>query len=85
MKTGNHELDAELEEIAALPDDEIDCNDIPEVTGFDTKNRGRFYNPGEKIITLRLDSDIVDWLTINQSKYSNAINQTLRKFITHSV
>lgn len=35
----------ELEALAALPDEDIDTSDIPEVQDFTTAVRGRFYRP----------------------------------------
>ncbi|MFP5223503.1 MAG: hypothetical protein ACLGSA_14525 [Acidobacteriota bacterium] len=38
----------ELEALAALPDEEIDTSDIPEVQDFSNAMRGRFHRPREK-------------------------------------
>jgi len=38
----------ELEALAALPDEEIDTSDIPEVQDFNNAVRGRFHRPREK-------------------------------------
>jgi len=38
----------ELEALAALPDEEIDTSDIPEVQDFSNAVRGRFHRPREK-------------------------------------
>lgn len=37
----------ELEALAALPDEEIDTTDIPEVQDFSNAVRGRFHRPRE--------------------------------------
>jgi uncharacterized protein (DUF4415 family) len=52
---------AELAALAALPDDQIDFSDIPEVTEERMKNaiRHRFYRPVKQQITARLDSDVL--------------------------
>ena len=39
------EQKAELEALAALPDDQINTDDIPEVTDWSNAQRGLFYRP----------------------------------------
>jgi len=38
-------LQAELKRLAAMPDSEIDCADIPEQTDWNGAERGRFKGP----------------------------------------
>ena len=54
---------AELEALEAMPDDQIDLSDIPEMTEADwaKAKRGMFYKPDWQDITLRLDQNVVDW------------------------
>ena len=54
---------AELEALEAMPDDQIDYSDIPEMTEADWSKakRGMFYKPDWQDITLRLDQNVVDW------------------------
>lgn len=61
MKRGSTEVltedqEAEIEALAALPDDRIDTSDIPEVSDWSDARRGMFYRPVKKQITLRLDT-----------------------------
>ncbi len=55
---------AELAALAALPNDQIDLSDIPELTDEQLKNaiRHRGYRPVKQQITARLDSDVLHWL-----------------------
>lgn len=46
------EQQAELEALKALPDDEIDTSDIPEITDFTGFQRGLFYNGNKDSIEL---------------------------------
>ena len=48
---------AQLETLKALPDDEIDTSDIPEVRDWSHTRRGLFYRPVKQQITLRLDAE----------------------------
>lgn len=48
----------ELEAIAALPDDQINLTDIPEMTEEQMKHgvRGMFHRPESKLVSIRLNS-----------------------------
>src|SRR5258708_8949318 len=73
---------ARLAEIAAMPDDEIDFSDIPELTEKFWQNAvpNPFYKPVKKQITLRIDADILVWLR-RQGKdgYQSRLNAVLRR------
>jgi uncharacterized protein (DUF4415 family) len=73
---------ARLAEIAAMPDDEIDFSDIPELTEKFWQNAvpNPFYKPVKKQVTLRIDADILAWLR-QQGKdgYQSRLNAVLRQ------
>jgi len=50
----------ELEALAALPDDQIDTSDIPELPAdaWEAAVRGRFYRPVKQAVSMRLDADV---------------------------
>ena len=78
------ELKAQLEAIAAMPDDTIDTSDIPEVTDWSNWTRGKFYRPVKKQVTLRLDADVLEWFKTQQGGargYQTKINAALRKVV----
>ncbi|MDD9997973.1 MAG: toxin-antitoxin system, antitoxin component, partial [Rhodospirillaceae bacterium] len=52
------EQKADLAALETLPDAEIDTGDIPEVVNWPDAQRGLFYRPVKKQITLRLDADV---------------------------
>jgi len=64
--------------IAAMTDADIDFSDIPEVVDWTGAEVGKFYRPGKKPITIRLDEDVVDWLKSFGSGYQTRANQLLR-------
>jgi uncharacterized protein (DUF4415 family) len=72
---------AELAALAAMPDEEIDFSDIPEMTEERMKNaiRGGFYRPVKQQITARLDSDVLHWLKSQGKGYQSRMNGILRK------
>src|SRR5271157_307957 len=71
----------ELAAIAALPDDQIDTSDIPELPPNAWKNavRGRFYRPVKQAVSLRLDADVVAWLKKPGRGYQTRANHILRE------
>lgn len=78
------EIKAQLEEIAAMPDDTIDLSDMPEVTDWSNWTRGKFYRPVKRQVTLRLDADVIEWFKAQQGGargYQTAINAALRKVV----
>ncbi len=78
------EQQAELERLAALPEDEINTGDIPEQRDWRGAQRGAFFRPVKQQITLRLDADIVDWFKRHpkaNAGYQTTINQALREYV----
>jgi uncharacterized protein (DUF4415 family) len=75
---------AELEALAALPDDRIDTSDIPEVRDWSGAKRGLFYRPVKKQLTLRVDADVVAWFKSRAPKgrgYQTQMNVALREYV----
>ncbi|HTD55099.1 MAG TPA: BrnA antitoxin family protein [Silvibacterium sp.] len=64
--------------IAAKTDADIDFSDMPEIIDWTGAEIGKFYRPGKKPITIRLDEDVVDWLKSFGSGYQTRANQLLR-------
>jgi uncharacterized protein (DUF4415 family) len=78
------EQQAELKALAALPDDQIDTQDIPEVSDWSKAKRGLFYRPIKQQITLRLDADVIAWFKsrVPQGQgYQTDINRVLREYV----
>jgi uncharacterized protein (DUF4415 family) len=80
------EQKAELERIAALPDEAIDTSDIPEADEdfWSHAERNRFFRPLKQQLTLRLDADLIAWFKArspNGRGYQTAINRALRQHV----
>ena len=71
----------ELAALAALPDDQIDTSDIPELPPSAWKNavRGRFYRPMKQAVSMRLDADVIAWLRKSGKGYQTRANRILRE------
>jgi uncharacterized protein (DUF4415 family) len=67
--------------LAALPDQQIDTSDIPELPPGAWKDavRGRFYRPLKQAVSMRLDADVVAWLKLRGKGYQTRANSILRE------
>lgn len=71
----------ELAKLDALPTDQIDTSDIPELSDeqWDDAVRGRFYRPIKQQITARVDADVLAWLKAGGQGYQTRMNAILRR------
>lgn len=93
MKTGSSkplppELQKQMDALKAMPDDQIDLSDAPEVTDWSNATRGALYRPHKEQLTLHLDADLLLWFKKhapgkNGEGYQTEINRALRKYIEH--
>ena len=71
--------------INAMTDEDIDFSDIPEITPemFARAVRRRNFKPipRKKQLTLRIDSDVVDWYKKQGRGYQTRINSLLRAYM----
>ena len=75
--------ETEIAALAALADEEIDTNDIPEILDWSGAKRGLLYRPVKQQITLRLDADVVAWFKASAPGgrgYQTQINRVLREY-----
>jgi uncharacterized DUF497 family protein len=72
----------QLKKLAALPDDQIDTTDIPELTDFAGGVRGRFYRPVTQSVTIRLNAPDVE-AARQLSKLKGLPYQTYIKGLLH--
>lgn len=78
------DVQAQVRALEALPDDQIDTTEAPEVLDWSDARRGVFYRPVKKQITLRLDADIIAWFKArarNGRGYQTDINRALREHV----
>ena len=78
------DVQAQLRTLEALPDDQIDTGDAPEILDWSDARRGVFYRPVKQQVTLRLDADIIAWFKARAPGgrgYQTAINDALRDHV----
>lgn len=78
---------AELNALSKMPDDMIDCSDIPALTeDFWLKAvQNPLYKPIKKHASIRLDADILEWLKSQGKGYQTRINEILRREMLKSL
>lgn len=79
------EVQAEIDALAALPEDQIQTDDAPEVLDWSGAKRGVLYRPAKEQVTLSLDADLIEWFKNRQREdesYQNIINQALREYVS---
>ena len=78
------EVQEQIRALEALPEDQIDTSDAPEILDWSDARRGVFYRPVKKQITLRLDADIIAWFKAHAPEgrgYQTYINGALREHV----
>lgn len=77
------EMIAQLDALAAMPDEDIDLSDIPEKLDWSNAVRGKFYRPVKQQVTLRLDADLIHWFKTSEGGrgYQTRINAALRRYV----
>jgi len=77
----------DLDRVAALMDEKIDCSDISEIkdlSGLRQKPVDKMRIPEKVVFTCKLDADIVAWLEQGGKAYEAALNSILRQLMTHA-
>jgi len=71
----------DFQKLGTLKDEEIDYSDLPEVdANFWSRAEVRDHGP-KQAISIRLDSDVLDWFKHQQGRYQKLINQVLRRYM----
>jgi uncharacterized protein (DUF4415 family) len=84
-KSTTRKSETDWERIAAMKDEDLDLSEIPEVT-TEMFARGVLRRnfepiPRKKQLTLRIDSDVVEWYKKQGRGYQTKINALLRAYM----
>ena len=75
--------EAQLAKLAAMSDDDIDTDDIPEAPAENwvLAKQPSLYRPVKRHVTIRLDADVIEWFKERAQGrgYQSEINRVLRK------
>ena len=83
MRKVTKEQKRDIRAIAAKRDEAIDFSDVPPVLDWSGAEIGKFYRPKKKPVTMRLDSDVIDWLKADGRGYQTKANWLLRNAMLH--
>ena len=70
--------------MARKKDEDIDFSDIPLVLDWSGAEIGKFYRPPKKMVTMRLDADVIDWLKAEGPGYQTKANWLLRQAMLYA-
>ena len=83
MKKLTREQKRDIRAVAAKRDEDIDFSDAPRVLDWSRAEIGKFYRPSKKPVTMRLDSDVIEWLKAEGRGYQTKANWLLRSAMLH--
>jgi len=83
MKTHTRSQRRDIRAIARQKDGEIDFSDAAPVVDWSAAEIGKFYRPTKQPVTIRLDSDVVEWLKEDGRGYQTKANWLLRQAMNH--
>ena len=63
-----------------MDDKDIDTSDIAEL-GDDFFSQAQLHLPTKKTVTIRLDTDVLDWFKHQGKGYQTKINKLLRRYM----
>ena len=73
----------DIRKLRAKRDEDIDFSDAPVVLDWGKAEIGKFYRPPKMPVTIRLDSDVIDWLKSEGPGYQTKANWLLRSAMLH--
>ncbi len=68
----------DIRAIAAKKDADIDFSDAPLILDWSGAEIGKFHRPAKRPVTIRLDSDVIEWLKADGRGYQTKANGLLR-------
>jgi uncharacterized protein (DUF4415 family) len=78
MRKLSKEQKRDIAALAAMKDEDIDFSDIPLKLDWSGAEVGKFYRPPKKAVTMRLDTDVIEWLKGFGKGYQTRANLLLR-------
>jgi len=72
--------DERIAELAAMPDEDINTDDIPELDDEFWQNARVRFPGGKQRLTVRFDEDMVQWFRSQGRGYQTKMNAVLRSF-----
>lgn len=74
-----------IEELKNMPDSAIDTSDIPELDRDFWDNAKLVHPRTKQAISIRLDSDVLDWFKNQGKGYQSLMNSVLKSYVDHEL
>lgn len=74
-----------LQEIKDIPYESIDTSDIPKLDEQFWKNAKLIKPIPQKALSLRVDSDVLEWFKNQGKGYQSLMNSVLRSYVEHQI
>ena len=74
-----------LEELKNIPESAIDTSDIPELDASFWEKAKLVKPLTKQAISLRVDSDVLDWFKSQGKGYQSLMNAVLRSYVEHHI
>ena len=74
-----------LQEINNIPDELIDTSDIPELDDNFWKKAKLVKPITQKLISLQVDGDVLEWFKNQGKGYQSLMNSVLRSYVEHQI
>lgn len=68
-----------MEKLARRKEEDIDYSDASATAAKQKVLLGRFYRPVKKLVSLRIDADVLAWYKSKGAGYQTKINEALRR------
>lgn len=79
--TKRYDRELTIKELAALPDEDIDFSDIPEADdAFWANAKVSFPDQPKTLVSMRYDTDLLEWFRGHGKGYQTRMNAVLRSF-----
>jgi uncharacterized DUF497 family protein len=85
MRKLSRQQKRDIAALRTMRDEDIDLSDMPEVVDWSKAEVGKFYRPPKKVVTMRLDADVLQWLKGYGKGYQTRANLLLRHAMASAI
>ncbi|RMB08194.1 BrnA antitoxin family protein [Eilatimonas milleporae] len=79
--TKRYDKELSVEDLAAMPDSDIDYSDIPELDKTFWKNAKLTMPAKKEKVTIRIDADVIEWFKSKGKGYQSHMNAILKAYV----
>ena len=79
--TKRYDKELSVEDLATMPDSDIDYSDIPELDKTFWKNAKLTMPAKKEKVTIRIDADVIEWFKSKGKGYQSHMNAILKAYV----